>query len=855
MHLEVLENGLTVLVQRDATAPVVATVLYVKAGYFDEPDEWVGISHVLEHMFFKGTRLMGPGDLAKEIKGLGGYVNAGTIYDHTSYYAVFPSEGENWRRALEIQADALMNCALDAAELESELEVIVQEANRKLDNASAVTLETMYSALFPEHPMGRWRIGTEEQLRRLGRSDLEAYYQSRYHPANTIVAIVGDIDADEAACFAAKLFGGWKNAPADSQFPIVSDSVPSPAMITRRGDVQRAMAAVGWRGVPEGDEHAPAMDVAAAILSAGRGSWLYRGLRTSGLVNTVSASHYTTRVLGVFNIFIQGDPKKFKLAVGSAIGLVKRLAEVGPSDSDMKRVFSLLATRRARSLESMDTRASTLCHYEAHGGAGLVDVYWERLNSVTPADVMKVARICLNPLAPSSVFYLPVGADQTIKRWPPEAVLPAVSSLSVDAAVVSTSSTRGTGQPLALPPGTSGESFGGSRFVFAPRRGTGVCVVGAFFSDLPMGESEETAGLTTLLTRASLRGAAGRSGASLAEAAELLGGTISQAVSRQYAGWTVAVRFDNVQDAVELLSGVAIQPSLDEKQVANEKEQQLADARKARDDMFGHPVREALRAGFDGTSYGLPLIGLPESVAGFTVPQLREWSDRLISSPSLVVGVGDLESGPALRQMKRSWGLPDAPEADTRISGSWRAGSMHENRDKEQTAIAMAFPGVAFEHQDRAAVRVLCAVLSGMGGRLFDALREKRSLAYTVSAIPWHQKHLGAVVTYIATSPDQENLARDQMLEELSRLVGDGVSNAELERARTFVVGQEKMKLQSSGSILSELVQYWGSGDLKNAGGFVTQLQEVSKRDVNRVAGEVFLPDLRSEYVVRGKNS
>src|SRR6478609_9084470 len=136
---EILPNGLTLLVQADHSAPVVAVVTHVKAGFFDEPDQWVGISHVLEHMFFKGTRRRGVGEIARETKAAGGYLNAGTGYDHTSYFTVLPSSG--LAAALDIQSDALRHAAIDAEELARELQVIIQEAKRKLDTPSAVAYE------------------------------------------------------------------------------------------------------------------------------------------------------------------------------------------------------------------------------------------------------------------------------------------------------------------------------------------------------------------------------------------------------------------------------------------------------------------------------------------------------------------------------------------------------------------------------------------------------------------------------------------------------------------------------------------------------------------------------------------
>src|SRR3954462_1240253 len=122
----VLPNGLTVLVRQDRSAPVVAIVTYVKAGYFDETDDVVGIAHVLEHMFFKGTVARPVGAISRETKTAGGYLNAGTIYDHTSYYTVLPAA--SFARGLDIQRDAYANSVIDAEELAKELEVIIQEA-------------------------------------------------------------------------------------------------------------------------------------------------------------------------------------------------------------------------------------------------------------------------------------------------------------------------------------------------------------------------------------------------------------------------------------------------------------------------------------------------------------------------------------------------------------------------------------------------------------------------------------------------------------------------------------------------------------------------------------------------------
>src|SRR5256714_5491672 len=195
VHRTVLPNGLKVLIKRDFSAPVVAIVTFVSAGYFDETDDVVGIAHVLEHMYFKGTPSRGVGEIAKQTKAVGGYLNAATIYDHTSYYTVLPASG--FTQGLEVQFDAYANSLIDAAELARELEVIIQEAKRKADNPPAVATETLYELLHDRHRIRRWRIGREPGLRALTREAMLSFYRNFYHPGNTVLSIVGDVDPDE----------------------------------------------------------------------------------------------------------------------------------------------------------------------------------------------------------------------------------------------------------------------------------------------------------------------------------------------------------------------------------------------------------------------------------------------------------------------------------------------------------------------------------------------------------------------------------------------------------------------------------------------------------------------------------
>jgi zinc protease len=165
----------------------------------------------------------------------------------------------------------------------------------------------------------------------------------------------------------------------------------------------------------------------------------------------------------------------------------------------------------------------------------------------------------------------------------------------------------------------------------------------------------------------------------------------------------------------------------------------------------------------------------------------------------------------------------------------------------------MAFPGVARRDPDRAAARVLAALASGLGGRLFEALRDRRSLAYTVVASAWEKARAGSLVAYIATSPEREEEAREEMLRELERFTGEPVSEAELQQAINYLSGQAEVNRQSGGAVAAEILEAWiagsGLGELVDPG---AAYRAVTAGDVLRVAHGSLDPARRAEAVIRG---
>jgi zinc protease len=861
LHREVLPNGLTLLVQPDFSAPVVAVVTHVRAGFFDEPDRWTGISHVLEHMFFKGTPRRGVGAIARETKSAGGYLNASTTYDHTSYFTVLPASG--LAAALDIQSDALRHASIDAEELARELQVIIQEAKRKLDTPSSVAYETLHEVMFDRHRIRRWRIGYEAQLAGFTRADLLGYYRTRYVPERTIVAIVGAVDPAEAIAAGRAAYGSW---PSSAGAVDPSPEEPPRREVrarTLRGDVAQAELVLGWRAVPPLHPDAPALDVAATVLGSGRGSWLYRRLREPGIVTWAAAHHYAPTEVGVFSVSAELRPARVGEALDGIAETMSRLTLLGPTEEELARARTLLQARWARRLESMDGRASALAAAEALDGVDLLDREYAAILALEPDRVREAAARYLHPDAVSAVVFLPPGQgeDLTADRLARTFAVTGLDrgAVSSPPAIVVPSPT-----PTAAPRRREAEvvhtRLDGADLLVRRKSGVPLVTLG-LYAPKPESDPPEHAGVGALTVRSAIRGAGPYDAGALAFAFEGLGGSIAPGVASDWLGYGASVLADRLSEAAVLLDLVFREPHFADADVTAERGLLVAEAERVADDMFRYPFQLAFSAAYGEHGYGLPVGGLPHTLAAIEPADVRSWHARaLLPVRPVVVAVGDVDPERASDQLAAVFGrYPARPRVRELAPMEWVAGQDGEpatrlvTRDKAQAALAMVFPGPSRRDPDYAAAQVWAAVASGLGGRLFEALRERRSLAYTVVATAWQKARAGALLSYIATSPEREEEAREEMLAELELFVREPVSPAELTQAVNYLAGQAEVNRQNGSGVAGEILEAWLAGTgLAELADPAAKYRAVTAEEVQRVAAAYLTAHRRAEGVVRG---
>ena len=811
---EVLPNGLTILVSEDHTAPVVAINLWVRAGYFDEEDREAGISHVIEHMFFKGTPdLPQPDQIATEVKSLGGELNAGTYYDSTNYYVVLPSE--NFRKGLAIQADALMHPLIDPEELKREIEAVIQEGRRKLDTPGSYALEMMFQEAFEAHRIRRWRIGSEEGLRAMTRDDLLGYFRSHYVPGRVILAVAGDVKAQEAIEAAHLYLGGM---PAGEGAPLGSPPEPAQARFKYRrltGDIKRGYAILGYHTPAVLSDDDFALRVLAHTLGSGRSSRLFQAVKEgAGLVDSIGASVESFRDLGVFTIMAEHEPKNGLAAVRAAQAEIERLRREPPSPAEIDRARTAIEFRYHQSRAEALGRSSILAYYESLGGYQLAEESVEKLNKVGAADVRRVAETYLTLENATLLEYLP----ETFKGEPPDLVAfldglrraPAAGS-------VAESTHRGPapvlGRQPTIPRLADSTALG---TVTRHRFESGVVLLHEERHDLPLvtfclafrggraGEGRENCGITRLMQATMLKGSVARDARQVAIEIEGLGSAIERVVDEDYFGFAISILSRTARRGFEILTDLVRRPAFRHEELEKERAILLAAQESIKDQSLPYTFQLFRQAAFGSHPYALPSFGHQIAMQSLKREDLVKWHRVTVRPANMVIAVvgaiPDREAIELAGMAIADWVQEGHGGKDPGQLLPWGAAEVVETRRRRQTAQVIGFPTPGLQTPERFPLDLIQSVTSGLGGRFFEEIRGKRGLAYAVHAFNYHRVGGGAFAVYLATSPKDEAEARRVLFQEIARLRREGPQREEVERAVRFARGAHAIAMQGNAS-------------------------------------------------------
>lgn len=394
-----LKNGLRVFVQEDHRAPVVVSQVWYQIGSCYEPLGITGISHVLEHMMFKGTPKHGLGEFSRIIAEHGGEENAFTDYDYTGYYQLL--DASKLPIALELEADRMRHLTLDADEFAKEIQVVMEERRmRTEDNPYGKTYERWMATAHIATAYHHMPIGWMHDLQQMTVEDVRAWYQQWYGPNNAILVVVGDVQPDAVFQLAEQHFGPL---PA-STLPVIKPQREVPPLGKRRVQVnvpaQLPWLAMGYN-VPSIKSDINSQDpyvlaVISAVLDSGKSGRLNEELvRGSAIAADANASYDAYhRFDSIFSLEATPAPGQTVSTLEKALSAqIKRLKETLVTNEELNRIKTLVISHKVYAKDSISHQASEIGGLEAVGLPWqLRDEYLERISAVTPEQIQEVAR-------------------------------------------------------------------------------------------------------------------------------------------------------------------------------------------------------------------------------------------------------------------------------------------------------------------------------------------------------------------------------------------------------------------------------------------------------------------------------
>jgi zinc protease len=804
-----LTNGLTVVLEQQRQAPVVAFQVWVKVGSADETPEEVGLAHLHEHMLFKGTGRRGLGEIARSIEAHGGEINAWTSFDQTVYHVVMASR--HARQGLDVLADAVRNSSFDAGELTREIEVVCEEIKRSLDMPSRRASKSLFGEAFRTHPYGRPVIGFEADVRAHTRDRVLAFYGKHYQPSNLVLSAVGDFDEPTLRAQVEELFGGdWARAARPEFKRAAEPDFSGVRVALTRDEVKDAHLHLAFQ-IPGVEHHdTAALDVLAMLLGQGDASRLALEVRRKrSLARDVNAWAWTPRERGLFAASLITTPATLAEAFEETVRVMATLTRVEAEPDEVETIKALIEAEAVYQRETVQGLARKLGYYESMaGGLEREASYYEAISQVTAPQLREVAdryftfeRAVVTGLLPKETALTEEQVRQTLTRVATNrpASLPARS-------LAAATPLRLVGNVRRARPGVTVQKLdNGATVIVREERSVPLMAMRASFRGGVRYESPEESGLTTLLARTITRGTTSLGAEAFSHLVDSMAGSLSAIAGRNsmsLRGEFLSKHFDR---AFDLFTDSLQNPAFSEEEFERERQQQLQDIA-SRDDRPSSLAFELFaKTLWLAHPYRLSTLGEKNTVEQLTPQSLRRYHARSMDPSQMTLAVvGDVDTEVVLERARAALGGTRGEAVAAPVVApepAWN-GPRQARRtlQKAQTHLVLGFPGARMTDPWRRGLEVMQTLLSGQSGRLFLELRDKRSMAYSVSAMVMEGLDPGSFSIYMGTSPEKVEAALAGIRAELTKLREELVTDAELSRAKEHLIGTQGIGLQRNGA-------------------------------------------------------
>ena len=825
------DNGHTVIVKQVSSNPIVIIDTWIKTGSINENDKNNGVSHFLEHLFFKGTEKNPLGTFDKLLESKGAVTNAATSKDFTHYYIKIPSK--DFDLALNLHADMLLNPAIPQAEMDRERLVVIEEIAKDKNSPNDLVYDNLNELIYKVHPYKRQVIGTKEIIENITRDEIFDYYKKHYSPENMITIVVGDVEPDETA---KKVQHAFTISPRKLEKHCYKKE---PLITTQRikeekFDCNSAYMMIGFRGTNAVHKDEFALDILATILGDGRSSRFYQNIKEQKqLTNSIGASNGSFKDDGIFYISANFEPQNKENLKKAIFDEIKNVQQYGVTEAEVEKAKNIIERDTHYSRESISNIAMEMGYtVTITGDDKNYNGYLDSIKKVTAEDVNRVARKYLGENKSAVSIVMPKTYVET-KQCKCEEQQKKYNAKLIKTAYNTNKYILDTGSTLLINKNNTNDIV-----AFAIRaRG------GEFF--------EKICGTANIMSSTMMKGTKKYSQIELAKVLDESGIKISPASSPDDYILNIVTTKQQIPLTMELLNEIVNNATFDDTEIEKTRKLMAENIKSSRDVPIKRAMEEYNSEIFAGSLYSNTTKQLEKALPKIKKSDILDYYKTIFYPQNLIISVnGDVDEQYIINQMS---------EIFNSKQGKKFTFAEHKNDIPKRTTIkkittpikdlqtAWIFIGWQTDGvqnlKDYATLQVIDSFLgTGMSSRLFVRLREQQGLAYQIGSGFSPNVLRGKFTLYIGTNPKNVNKSIDNMLKQINILKKERVSEKELQEAKDQLIGHFVMALETNLDKAGALAMY----EVTDRGfDFVEKytklIQEVTAEDVKRVANKYFV--------------
>ena len=812
----ILDNGMTVIIKPMPSSPSVALDLVVKTGSASEGKYLgTGISHFIEHMLFKGTQKRKVGEVAQEARALGGIINASTSFDSTKYTLELPKNA--FSEGLDLLADMVMNSVFDPPEVEREREVIIGEMRLYRDNPERRLSELTFRTVYRQHSYRHPIIGYEPLFNALTREHLWDYYQACYIPNNIVFVVAGNLDAGKALAEIKNIFKDFKSRPYPLRnLPTEPDQLhPREAREYYSTELTRVSLAYPSTSVFDRDMFA--MDVLAMILGKGESSRLYQKLfRDKQLVYSIGAENFTPLDAGLFEIRFDLEEEHLNQALKEIKSAINEIKTKEISTSELKKAKRQVLSGYIFDNQAAADIAGTMAINEAFvDDYDFYSKYIQAINEVSASDIRRVANKYLDENVLNTTAVYPQKNESSAVGSHPGAQESEIKKYILD---------------------------NGLTILLKEDHTFPIVTVRLLMEGGLRAETEATSGISNLLTELWTKGTTSKTANEISKTVEELGMGLGTFAGKNSFGLSADCLSEDRTVAIDLIEDLIKNPTFPEDELLKEKEQVKSAILSRDDDIARVASKNLMETLFLKHPYRLDPLGSLQSVQNLQRKDIVSLYQSLSSPNNMVLTVfGDFKEDEVFKSLKNKFSNLTSKEIALKTDPEPPITERREKiipMTKEQAVAMVGFQGVGVESPDRHGLEVLSSVLgSSLSGRIFVKIRDVFGQSYRLGGSFTPGRGLGTIYFYVATTPGQIDKVKELLLNEISQIQNEEITDEELAGTKAYLKGTNAMSLET----IASLAMTCGLDELYGLGfDFYKQydknIDQVSKADVKNLA-------------------